>query len=365
MNTTVGSRLANIMFACLAIIVGAWFSFYNNFFNWDLVAYVGVVLGYDGLSITEVHRVAFETIQQQLPNDVVQALLHEAPYREQCFTDARFYEAQLGFYRVKPLFTGIIYLFYKSGLPLWTAMRMPGMLGFASMAIVLMIWLNKLLKPGWSHLVAVLLLAGYATQLARLVTPDALCAFFTLSLFYNLYYYPARKMASWCWLVLLVLCRIDNLVLALPLAVWHMAGDNLLKLPRRQYIKVALGAFGIVLLALLIPLLFGNKLTWYFDYSITNSYIEYVKSAGRSIRQLSGTWLPILAALLVVGWPREHKAWQWILGSILFAIAIRWVLFPTFQERFFVGYELVMCCYFIQRISQTISQPSIFTKPLV
>jgi hypothetical protein len=283
----------------------------------------------------------------------------------QCFTDANFFEAQLGFYRVKPLFTGLIYLFYKSGLPLWTAMRMPGMLGFAAMSIALMVWLNRLLKTGWSHLVGILLLAGYATQLARLVTPDALCAFFTVSLFYSLYYHPSKKLTAWMLLSLLVLCRIDNLILALPLASWHLVGGNFLKLPRKQYLRVAAGGFIILLLALLIPVLFGNKLTWYFDYSITNSVMEYIKHAGRSFRQLSGTWLPILAVFLVVGWPAKDAKWQWILGSIFTAIALRWILFPTFQERFFVGYELVICCYFIQMIAQKNYRATIFTKPLV
>lgn len=365
MNTSSVSRLANIIFACLAIAVGAWFSFYNNFCNWDLVAYAGVVIGYDGLPVHEVHRIAFETVQQQLPAEVVQSILHETPYREQCFTDANFYEAQLGFYRVKPLFTGLIYIFYKAGLPLWTAMRMPGVLGFAGMSIALMLWLNKILKPVWSHVVAALLLAGYATQLARLVTPDALCSFLTISFFYSLYFHPNQKSWAWILLALLVFCRIDNLVLALPLAVWHSGGGNLLKLPRKQYVRIAAGVAVIILLALFIPLLFGNKLTWYFDYSITNSLMEYVKSAGRSVRQLSDSWMPLLAALLVVSWPLTHSKWQWILGTILAAIAIRWVLFPTFQERFFVGYELVICCYLIYRIAQSSGHSTIFTKPLV
>jgi hypothetical protein len=364
MKKSSGSRLANILFAMLAIAVGAWFSFYNNFYNWDLVAYAGVVIGYDGLPVTELHRIAFETIQQQLPADVVQSLLHETPYREQCFADAGFYEAQLGFYRVKPLFTGIIFLFYKAGLPLFAAMRIPAMLGFAAMAMVLLLWLNKMLKPGWAHLVSVLLLAGYATQLARLITPDALCAFFTICFFYSLYFHPAKKMAAWLLLALLVLCRIDNILLALPLAAWHLGGNNLLKLPRSQYIKLATGTFVIALLALLIPLFFGNQLNWYFQYSFTNSVLEYVKGAGRSIRQLSGTWLPILAALLVVSWPKDNSKWQWILGSILVAIGLRWILFPTFQERFFVGYELVICCYFIYRLGQANYRPAIFVKPL-
>jgi hypothetical protein len=365
MKASSGSPLANILFAGLAIAVGAWFSFYNNFCNWDLVAYAGVVIGYDGLPVTEVHRIAFETIQQQLPAEVVQSLLHETPYREQCFTDANFYEAQLGFYRVKPLFTGLIFLFYKAGLPLWTAMRMPGVLGFTAMAIALLLWLNKILKPGFSHIVTVLLLAGYATQLARLVTPDALCAFLTISLFYNLYFHTAQKSSAWIWLALLVLCRIDNIVLAIPLAVWHSGAGNLLKLQRKQYVRMAAVLGGIILLALFIPLLFGNKLTWYFEYSITNSLMEYVKSAGRSVRQLSDTWMPLLAALLVVSWPRSHPKWQWMLGSILTAVAIRWVLFPTFQERFFVGYEMVICCYFIYRLAQSSDHSPIFTKPLL
>ncbi|QGW28955.1 hypothetical protein [Phnomibacter ginsenosidimutans] len=331
----------------LATAVGAWFSLYNNFFSWDLIPYLGVVLGYDGMQGAALHQAVFTNVQQ-LPADVVPALLHEVPYREQCLNDASFFEAQLGFYRVKPLFTGMVYAGYKAGLHWWTAMRIPGIIGFAGMATVLYLWVRRMVKPGWDLGVTTLLLFGYATQLARLTTPDALASFLTLTLFYVLFWHGRQKAIVLVLLLLLTLTRIDLLLLCIPVLLLWWSPASLTQLWKQHLTKILIAGGLLLILAFIIPMLFGNSWEWYFNYSMTQSLKQYVVHAGRSFRQLSGTWLPLFFVLLLMTWPVQQPKWPWLLGGMLGVIAIRWLLFPAFQERFFVGYEMVMACYLLQ-----------------
>lgn len=347
----------------LATVVGGWFSLYNNFFSWDLIPYLGVVLGYDGLHGAELHKAVFSNVQQ-LPADVVPALLHEVPYREQCLNDAAFFEAQLGFYRVKPLFTGMVYAGYKLGLHWWTAMRIPGIIGFSGMATVLYLWVRRMVKPGWDLLVTTLLLFGYATQLARLTTPDALAAFFTIALFYVLYWHDGKKAIVIVLIFLLTLTRIDLLLLCIPVLLLWWSPSSLTQLWQQHFNKTLITGFLVLLLAFIIPMLFGNSWKWYFNYSMTQSLKQYVVHAGRSFRQLSGTWLPLFFVLLLMTVPVQQVKWQWLLSGMLAVIAIRWLLFPAFQERFFVGYEMVMACYLLHVWQQRQPGVGIFTKPL-
>ncbi len=346
MTNVAGRNAYTMLYIITALAVGVWFSFYNNFFNWDIAAYMGVVLGYNGIPVAEAHQQAYSIIQHQFPPDAASALLHESAYREHCFADASFYAQQLSFYRVKPLFTGSAYLLYKCGLPLWTALRIPAAIGFAGLATVLLLWLNRMLKPGFSHLVAVLLLSGYATQLARLVTPDALSAFLVLLLFYLLMVMPQRKILAWSVLFLLALCRIDNLVLSLPLAYFQFTASGKQVSPKHLK-EFALVSAVILLAATALPLFFGNRLSWFFEYSFTQSGMEYVKQLGRSVRQFSGTLFPILLPFVLVTLPIRNAMWARFLLMIAFAVIIRWLLFPAFQERFFVGYEMVIACYLL------------------
>lgn len=347
----------------MAIAVGAWFSLYNNFFSWDLIPYLGVVLGYDGMQGAALHQAVFTHVQQ-LPADVVPALLHEVPYREQCLNDASFFEAQLGFYRVKPLFTGMVYAGYKAGLHWWTAMRIPGIIGFAGMATVLYLWVRRMVKPGWDLVVTTLLLFGYATQLARLTTPDALASFLTLTLFYVLFWHGRQKAIVLVLLLLLTLTRIDLLLLCIPVLLLWWSPASLTQLWKQHLTKILIAGGLLLILAFIIPMLFGNSWEWYFNYSMTQSLKQYVVHAGRSFRQLSGTWLPLFFVLLLMTWPVQQPKWPWLLGGMLAVIAIRWLLFPAFQERFFVGYEMVMACYLLQVWQQRQQGVGIFTKPL-
>lgn len=341
------------VFGGIALVVGWLYASYGNFFNWDLIPYMAIVLGYDGHAPAEAHRLSYQLVQQ-LPPDVAQALLHEVPYREQCFQDPAFFEAQLGFYRVKPLFTGMAWAAYKAGMPLYKALQVPAIVGFALLCTVTLAWLRRYLRVGAAVLVAVGILASLATQLPRLITPDALSAGLLLLFFYRWYWQPQRIRLIWLVWLLLLLCRIDHVLLALPLLAWQLYSGGTARM-HGQWPRVLGAAAGVLILGLLVPVLLGNRAGWYFDFSITESVRSYVVHAGRSLRQLTGTALPLLAALVLATWPVQQRQWQWVLLGATVTLTLRWALFPTFQERFFVGYEVLACCYLVQVLAGRLS----------
>jgi hypothetical protein len=331
--------------------VGAGVASLQPFCNWDLIPYAAVVYKYEGMDARGAHSAAYQWVKVSLPNGCADALLNESAYRIQCAADWKFFNRQLSFYRVKPLYTGFVFLLHQTGMSLWAALQAASVAGFAGLGAVLLGWLLQSFRITVALGLSSLLLAAFALPLCRLITPDALSAMLLLFLFRELFFHGFKRwylLVGW-WL-LLSLCRIDHLLTALPLgyAAW-VDRKPMISAWKKGLLSAALLA-GCALAAALISMALRNEPDWYFQYRFFDGIGQYARHAVRSLGQFAQTALPLLLALLWVAGPIVNPSWRLVLGILLFAAAIRWLLFPTFQQRFFAGHELILTVYLLQKL---------------
>src|SRR5689334_2500124 len=92
------------------------YAFKKPTYNWDTLAYMGVVLGYDNKNINVIHETVYEIAKQQMPPENYKELTDTLnPYKKRMVDDALNFHNEFPFYVVKPLYTGMVYFFYKTG----------------------------------------------------------------------------------------------------------------------------------------------------------------------------------------------------------------------------------------------------------
>ncbi len=333
---------------CFVLLLpfAVWFTFLNSFYNWDLLAYAAVVLQYNGTTPEEIHQLVYSWANSDLPQQARELVLTGEQYNIRCAENPDFFLGQLGFYKVKPLFTGLIWLFYKIGIPLRYSLQLPSFLSFLFIGNMMLRWLYRETNKIPALAGAVMFTIALCSQVASIISPDALASLLVVCFFYS-YYYGKHWLIQAALMVLLIATRIDFAVLA----CFFLVVVGLLYW-RNQKISVGYLAallFAIALLGLFIPFLSGNKMFWFLEYRFTDSIAGYARQLAVGFRQVLTTKLILIAGLLLFVLPVRQAKWRTILLTIGAAIMIRGLLFPVMQDRFFVGYYLVtivcIVCY--------------------
>ena len=183
------------------------FSAFRPFHNWDLIPYIACALEWEG--VEDVHAETYRIIGTELP-DPTFSVLTAGEYRERCYRDSAFFVDRLPFYRVKPLYIGMVRLGRMWGLPWTFAVRLPSLIALLAIGLLLWTWFRSFLPPLHRVLVTSLSLAIFpVTELARLSTPDGLAVFFLLLCFYLIERKHRPSPLLFLSLFLAVIARVD------------------------------------------------------------------------------------------------------------------------------------------------------------
>ena len=336
--------------------------FLNPKQNWDMLAYMAIALEYDGLEPVEVHRETYQMAEQEIDSGQYKLLVSKdvSEYRQECFLDYTAFNHELDFYRVKPLYAGLVFVAYKLGMPLSMATFLPSVIAFFALGLLFFYSFRKELDQAWLHVLAAVfvLLFFPLADLARYSTPDALSNLL-LFLMFLVYFYRKGWFIILAIGALAVLARIDNLipVLLLLLFYFYFLKNDDFKLPHRKKIGlIVLWMLGGVAVAVAlfgaISFVSGNSLEWVKLFNHTKSlsnYVEHIKAIPSDMK-ISG-FLIILFISLFLFYFLDNRAKQ-IALVIYLSIFLRLILFPSFQERFFVAFELVLVLFSIAGVYQ-------------
>lgn len=310
-----------------------------------MIPYIACTLEWEGEA--NVHEATYRILQAELPEKNFTALT-TGEYRERCYRDAAFFQGELPFYRVKPLYISTIRLGRILGLPYTVAVRFSALLAYIGIALLLWFWLGALLLPVQRFLLS-LLAAGIfpVSELARLASPDGLAVLFLLLAFWLIERKRQHLPLLWLFLLLSIAARVDY-------ALYGLVIVTLLRfLPtfrREEWLSTGtyLGFTISVLLALLLigPAV-GNDIGWWFAFKHAGSGSGYLHLIKESLSFFNLTWMMILLFFSIIAYPlirkfgmaeREKGMVILVLATILF----RLLLFPSIQERFFVAQYLLL-----------------------
>jgi hypothetical protein len=345
-----------------------FYAFKRPYNNWDMLAYAGVVIGYDHNNPEYVHDTVYKIAKDQLPETTLHQLVNGAgDFRKRMAGNSQDFNDQMPYYLVKPLYTGLIYLLFKSGLPLLRAILLPSFIFYVLIGILLLFWLKKYL----SFLIALVLSALIMItvpmwEIARCSSPDGMSVFF---LFLSMYLILEKHSLLLVCLILglSVTTRLDNIIPAFFLiTLLKSSGKWPGRISLGKYFLI-LGGFCLIFFMITLPLRRWGWSPFYYPTFLKSMNLSYVPHAQFEFREYRSLFLSqmmtaifssqlilfLLLALLVISRARPFRVSvfsldQLFLSCILLTILVRFLLQPVGGDRFFAAYYLVILVLFIK-----------------
>jgi len=336
---------------CLALAMVAYL---RPLPTYDRLLYAGAVASLRYSDPVTLHRIARAEFDAQ-PSPFKFENVASRPY----FVDVRdnpyHFVQQLGFYRVKLGYVAAGYALWRAGLPILVSLRLVSACCLFIVGLALLAWTHDAI------LSAVLLRVPPVSDMGRVVTADPLSmALVFLALFALA---ERRDLLATGLLVASILARPDNLVLALILLAW-MAWKRRLRLS----IGALFGTVAFITYALVgrIAGAFSHRLLLYHTFvrpevdpithPILISFSGYLQSLG-ALKVVPFTLMTVFTLVAAAAWIRLPKGsfFRDLLLVISFYIVVRLLLFPDFEERYFVVAYLIASVAFIQAAQFPIS----------
>ena len=133
-----------LLIYCAIILCVSIYSLKKPAYNWDILPYMGVILSYDKADAKTIHDNVYTIAKEQIPSTFYNRLIGPSnQYRNRVAQSPEAFHLQLPFYVVKPLYTGVSYLFYKAGASLLMATIWPSIISYFLMGLLLFYWLQK------------------------------------------------------------------------------------------------------------------------------------------------------------------------------------------------------------------------------
>ena len=263
-------------------------------------------------------------------------------------------------YAIRPLYTQAIAVAAYTRMPYQQAISLVSALSLFSIGIVLLAWTGR---PLYS---ALLVATPAIVGVARIGTPDALSAFFLLTSAWALV--SNRMFAGLTLLMMSIWVRTDNVLLVLAILAWLVWTRKLL-VPYFLALAALAGA------SVLSINHFSGNYGWrvLFRYSflggryIANvrpglSLSEYLTAVAAGVRQIGGQEIAlfVLIGLAATKWLPDSDLLRPLLLCVAVAAITRFLLFPSPENRYFIGAYLIAGAAFIRAIDEADLQPRTF-----
>src|SRR6266496_1961554 len=331
---------------------------------------MGVVLSYDNDNAKFIHDTVYEIAKQQIPAGTYSQITDTSMnYKKRMLQNAGDFYNLLPFYVVKPLYTGMVYLFYKAGFSLLKATIMPSVIAYVLIGTLLFIWLKTYLQLFFAFAAGLLImLSAPMLEVVKTSSPDCLAAFLLLT---ALYFIIERKslFIAFVFLLFSVFARLDNIIpsvfiLSLPAFTdkWRE------KIAVKKYLLMLLITLVCYLLITSNTLKYGWSLLYYPSFA-KHLNLSYEASTAFSFKDYFTLFythiissfffthfiLFMLLALIIfidkAPYKFQQLSFEQLLLTVIFlSIAVRFILQPLIADRFFVAYYLCIIILLIKKL---------------
>jgi len=356
--------------SCLLPI--AIFAYKHPSYNWDMLAYMALVMAIENDDIEKVHKATYEHARLNVPTEEYEKLVGGVLRKGRMENTSEF-KSILPLYAVKPLYVWLSYGFYKAGFSLPLSTVIPSIIAYLIIGLLLFHWLNRNHRLLFAFAAAsIIMYSSVMINVANLSTPDCLSALFLLAAFYFVLERPS-VLLSFLFLAGSVLVRLDNIILALLLLTFlHFGVSWKKRIKLFQYIFMVMVLAGVQVLVSGMAsnggdfLYFPTFITYYnpdhhpqSSFSISN-YLSLFSE--RLLMALIYTQVSIFILLVLtmvsVGFAAGVRSLSFEkLFSILLIviIAIRFILFPNLEDRFYVAFYIVILVLAMQQFKNGIN----------
>ena len=340
------SGLALILYVgfCLALATASYLRPLPTF---DRYLYAGAVASFRYSDPIIIHRIARTEFDVQ-PSPYPFASFAAEPYFADVHANPYHFVQQLGLFRVKLGYVAGGYVLWRAGLPILVGLRLISAFCLFVVGLAVLVWTRDVI------LSTLLLLTPPVLSMGRMVTADPLStAVVVLAL---LALARKRDLLAACLLVASILVRSDNIILVFILLSWMVW---------RQRVRFSLGAlFGAlsVLAAALVNRIAGiygwrvimqhgfvKPVIEPITHPVLISFVGYLHALA-GLRAIPYTFMTIWILVGAAVWKRlpSGSFFRDVLPVAGFCILVRLVMFPNFDDRFFVWAYLLAGVALIQ-----------------
>lgn len=330
-------------------------AFFKPLYNWDMIPYVAVVLSLEQPDKQTIHRMTYEQIKQSIPPQAY-ANNTASSYQKEMATNYEYFSQQLPFYQIRPLYTSLIYLMYKTGINIVTAIIMISIFSSIFMSIIILRWLLNYLDSFYAYLFSFLIIHSTGIlQIAQAFTPDALSA---AILILSIYVLTQRQVYfAGLLLVLAIFARTDNIILvALTLSYLRFFALNQYRINWIEYISFML----LSVCSYLSINYFANNYGWATifhhtliglihnpaDYHPTvtwSDYLRVLKQNGFETFLWVNPFLVFLLCAFISISLKAEKIYSHLTILMILSVVIHFLLFPApFWQRFFIAHYAII-----------------------
>jgi hypothetical protein len=210
---------APLMFFLLAVCALTK-SVYEPLNNWDMIGYIAASKSFEETDINSLHSFTYDQIRHSVSEDTYNKLV-QGYFRHEISVDPSALKELLPFYQIRPVYTGLIYLCYRTGIGIGFATHIiSGIAVAVAVAYLYLISTSFLTKP-LVYAVPPLALIFNVLELAKFSTPDGL-AF--LAFIFSVYLYLNRRIALLLiFLPIMLGIRTDLILFTIPLLFFIFA----------------------------------------------------------------------------------------------------------------------------------------------
>jgi len=183
---------ARIMFFILAAFA-LLLSVYKPYDNWDIIGYVASAKSFELGDAGQLNAFTYSQLKSRLSADHYEFIAEENSngFGHAIRTDTVAFKEQLPFYKIRPVYNGLIYLFYKTGFNIITSIYLISGLSVAAAIFFLYLIAIRFLPEKLVFTIPPLAVAVGILDLARYSTPDALMFFAVIA---TAYLYLTKKL---------------------------------------------------------------------------------------------------------------------------------------------------------------------------
>ncbi|MBD3178511.1 MAG: hypothetical protein GF417_02370 [Candidatus Latescibacteria bacterium] len=330
--------------------------------NWDMVPYVAAAKAFEENDPGRIHSFTYSRLRASVPPEEYAALANpegddpDSVYRNIIASDPAALSQQLPLFQIRPLYTGAIYIMYRSGINIYLATHLiPGISVLAGMILLYII--SALTLPRYFlYLVPAGAAVAGVLDLAKYSTPDGIALLMVILSGYLLL--SRRIIPLLIILPVMIAARTDLIIFVLPLCTLLLAGGTAGK------IKVCASALASILILLVINNYYSNPgwgSTFHTEFIRVNPY-PLTSDTSLSAREYlevlireSGRLLPnkkfllyLPAATLSLYLFLKRMGRQALAAPVpvtaitcLVYVVAHYLLFPDAHERFFAAQYLL------------------------
>lgn len=209
-------------------------SIYKPYHNWDMIGYIASAKSFEQRDVESLHSFTYEQLRNSVSDAEYEELVQAkegSEYRYSIATAPSAFREQLPFFQIRPVYTGIIFLLYKTGVNIVFATHLISGLAVVIAVVFLYLMSVSFLARLFIYALPPLAIIFGVLDIARYSTPDGLGF---LAVIISVYLYLKKRTSLLLILLPTMLgIRTDLILFTIPLLVaisvfekinrWHAA----------------------------------------------------------------------------------------------------------------------------------------------